>query len=36
MRLVWIEPHRPTVDLHTLECRSCRDVIEVVVERDRD
>jgi hypothetical protein len=36
MRLVWIEPYRLHVDRHTLECRSCDQLIEVVVVRDDD
>ena len=36
MRLLWIEPDRPHRDRHTLECRSCEQEIEVIVERDQD
>jgi C4-type Zn-finger protein len=36
MRLVWIVPDRPYVDRHTLECRTCKQLIEVAVERDDD
>jgi hypothetical protein len=36
MRLVWIAPERTHVDRHTLQCRSCEQTIEVIVERDLD
>jgi len=36
MRLVWIVPERVHCDRHSLECRSCEETIEVIVERDFD
>jgi len=36
MRLVWIAPERTHVDRHILQCRSCEQTIEVIVERDLD
>jgi C4-type Zn-finger protein len=36
MRLVWIEPDVTHRDRHTLECRSCEQLIEVIVEREGD
>jgi hypothetical protein len=33
MRLVWISPETPNRDRNALECRSCGEAIEVIVER---
>jgi hypothetical protein len=34
--VLWIEPDKPHCDRHALECRSCKEQIEVMVERDLD
>ena len=36
MRVLWIEPDSSHRDRHTLECRSCKEQIEAIVERDLD
>jgi len=36
VRVLWIEPDKPHRDRHTLECRSCKEQFEVIVERDLD
>jgi len=36
VRVLWIEPDKPHRDRHTLECHSCKEQFEVIVERDLD